>query len=339
MKAAVFYGPNDTRVEEIDKPKLTPNGVIMKVRSCGICGSDLHFYKLGGKRMHPGEVMGHEFSGDVVEVGESVRDIRAGDRVAAICFQPCFNCAACKAGLFEMCANQLSGGIDIPGAYAEYVSVPLAVLNRTIFKLADSTTYDEGALIEPFGVGYLGAARANPAKTDIIAIFGAGIIGLSCLVAFKARGVSRIIISEMSQTRLKLAGELGADVLINAAEEDVAGRIIAETGGAGLDIAVECTGIRKPFFTALKTLRVDGLLLQVGVFTQAFEFNPVTLTDKCLKINGYTGGDYAASAAAINAHTIDFKKLVSHTFPLDKINEAFTMQFRADESVKVMVKP
>jgi threonine dehydrogenase-like Zn-dependent dehydrogenase len=339
MKAAVFHGPNDTRVEDIGKPKLAETGVIVKVKACGICGSDLHFYKLGGKRMHPGTVMGHEFSGDVVEVGGSVNGIRTGDRVAAISFQPCFKCPACKAGLYEICQNMGSGGIDIPGAYAEYVSVPLAILNRTVFKLADDTTYEEGALIEPFGVGYLGAFRANPAKTDVIAIFGAGIIGLSCLVAFKARGVSRIMVSEMSKTRLKLAGELGADVLINAAEEDVAGRIIAETGGAGLDIAVECTGIRKPFFTALKTLRIDGLLLQVGVFTQAFEFNPVTLTDKCLKINGYTGGDYLASAAAINAHVIDFKKLVSHTFPLDQINDAFAMQFRADESVKVVVKP
>jgi len=339
MKAAVFHGPNDTRVEEIDRPRLTENGVIIKVRACGICGSDLHFYKLGGKRMHPGTVMGHEFSGEVVEVGGSVKDISKGDRVAAICFQPCFNCAACRSGLYEMCANQLSGGIDIPGAYAEYVSVPLAVTGRTIFKLSANTTWEEGALIEPFGVGYLGASRANPAKSDVTAIFGAGIIGLACLVAFRARGVSRIIVSEMSGTRLKLAGDLGAGILINAAQEDVAGRIAEVTGGAGLDIAVECTGIRKPFFTALKTLRVNGLLLQVGVFTQAFEFNPVTITDKCITINGYNGGDFAASAAAINAHGIDFSKLVSHTFPLDRINDAFAMQFNADKSVKVVVKP
>lgn len=339
MKAAVYYGPNDTRVQEIERPKLSRNGVIIKVRACGICGSDLHFYKLGGKRMHPGMVMGHEFSGDVVEVGDFVKDIRAGDRVAAISFQPCFNCAMCSAGLYEICPNQLSGGIDIPGAYAEYVSVPLAALDRTVFKLADATTYEEGALVEPFGVGYLGATRANPAKSDVIAIFGAGIIGLSCLVAFKARGVSKIVVSEMSNTRLKLAGDLGANVLINAAEEDVASRIMEATGGSGVDIAVECTGIRKPFFTALKTLRVDGKLLQVGVFTQAFEFNPVTLTDRWLTITGFVGGDYPASAAAVNAHKIDFQKLVSHIFPLDEINDAFAMQFRADESIKVVVRP
>ncbi len=339
MKAAIYYGPNDTRIQEVDKPVLTPTGIIMRVRACGICGSDLHFYRLGGKRMHPGMIMGHEFSGDVVEIGKSVKNIKEGDRVAAICYQPCFNCPACREGRYEKCPNQLSGGIDIPGAYAEYVSIPLAILDRTVFKLSDNTTYEEGALIEPFGVGFLGAERANPARSDIVAIFGAGIIGLACLVAFKAKGVSKTIVSEMSWKRLAAAEKLGADVLIDASVEDAADRIMEETGGNGLDIAVECTGLRKPFFTCLKTLRINGLLLQVGVFTEAFSFNPVTLTDKCLTINGFTGGDYMAASKAVNTGMIDFKSLITHSFPLDEIDAAFAMQFRTDQAIKVVVKP
>jgi threonine dehydrogenase-like Zn-dependent dehydrogenase len=339
MKAAVFHGPNDTRVEEVESPKLLKTGIIVRVMACGICGSDLHFYKLGGKRMHPGTIMGHEFCGDVVEVGKEVKDIKVGDRVGAISFQPCFECAMCKAGLYEMCPKQGAGGIDIPGAYAEYTSVPLAALDKTVFKLADDITYEEGALFEPFGVGYLAAARANPRQSDVIAIFGAGIIGLSCIVALKARGVSKIIVSETSKLRLQVAGQLGADVLINAAEEDVAALIAEATGGRGLDIALECTGVRKPFFTALKTLHLDGKLVQVGVFTEAFEFNPVTVTDKWLTITGFVGGDYPASAAAVNGHIIDFRKLVTHVFPLDKINEAFAVQAGPEQSIKVVVKP
>jgi threonine dehydrogenase-like Zn-dependent dehydrogenase len=339
MKAAVFYGPNDTRVEELGKPDLSKTGIIVKVRACGICGSDLHFYRLGGKRMHPGTVMGHEFSGDVVEVGDAVKDIKIGDRVSAISFQPCFTCAMCRAGLYEMCPKQLSGGIDIHGAYAEYVSVPLAVLDKTVFKLADDVTYEEGALLEPFGVGYLAATRADPRHSDVVAIFGAGIIGLSCVVALKAFGVSKIIVIETSRLRLQTAGGLGADVLVNATEEDVAARIAEATGGVGLDLALECTGVRKPFFTALKTLRLGGKMVQVGVFTEAFEFNPVTLTDKWLTITGFVGGDYFSSAAAVNGHAIDFKKLVTHVFPLEKINEAFSAQSKPEESIKVVVKP
>ena len=247
MKAAVFHGPNDTRVEDVEKPKLFKTGIIVRVKACGICDSDLHFYKLGGKRMHPGTIMGHEFCGDVVEVVDEVKDIKAGDRVAAISIQPCFKCAMCKAGLHELCPALGSGGIDIPGAYAEYTSVPLAVLNKTVFRLAGSTTYERDALIEPFGVGYLATVRANPRPADTIAIFGAGIIGLSCIVALKARGVSRIIVSETSRLRLQTAGNLGADILINAAEEDVAARIAEVTGGTGLDMALEYTGVRKPF--------------------------------------------------------------------------------------------
>jgi threonine dehydrogenase-like Zn-dependent dehydrogenase len=245
----------------------------------------------------------------------------------------------CKAGLYEMCPKQGAGGIDIPGAYAEYTSVPLAALDKTVFKLADDITYEEGALFEPFGVGYLAAARANPRQSDVIAIFGAGIIGLSCIVALKARGVSKIIVSETSKLRLQVAGQLGADVLINAAEEDVAALIAEATGGRGLDIALECTGVRKPFFTALKTLHLDGKLVQVGVFTEAFEFNPVTVTDKWLTITGFVGGDYPASAAAVNGHIIDFRKLVTHVFPLDKISEAFAVQAGPEQSIKVVVKP
>ncbi len=339
MKAAVYYGPNDTRIQEVDKPVCTPNGIIIRVRACGICGSDLHFYRLGGKRIHPGMIMGHEFSGEVVETGKSVQNLNKGDRVAAICYQPCFNCSACRNGRYEKCPNQLSGGIDIPGAYAEYVSVPLAIPGKTVFKLSDRTSYEEGALIEPFGVGFLGAERANPTRSDVVAIFGAGIIGLACLVAFKLKGVSKIIVSEMSRRRLVAAEKLGADVLIDASVEDTAGRIMEETDGNGLDIAVECTGLRKPFFTCLKTLRIDGLLLQVGVFTEAFSFNPVTLTDKCLTINGFTGGDYAASSSAVNNGIIDFKSLITHSFPLDEINDAFDMQFRTDQAIKVVVKP
>jgi threonine dehydrogenase-like Zn-dependent dehydrogenase len=339
MKAAVFYGPNDIRVEQVERPKLADTGIIVRVRACGICGSDLHFYKLGGKRIHPGTIMGHEFCGDVAEVGDEVRDIMVGDRVASISVQPCFTCAMCKAGLHEMCPGMGSGGIDMHGAYAEYASVPLAMPGKTVFKLADNTAYEEGALFEPFGVGYLAAARANPRSTDTIAIFGAGIIGLSCVLALKARGVGKIIVSETSDLRLQAAGTLGADVLINAAKEDVAARISEATGGMGIDVAMECTGVRKPFFTALKTLRMDGRLVLVGVFTEAFEFNPVTITDKWLTITGFVGGDYPASIAAVNGRVIDFRKLVTHTFPLDQINEAFAMQARLDESIKVVVKP
>ena len=289
--------------------------------------------------MHPGTVMGHEFSGHVVEVGAEVDNVGVGDRVSAISFQPCFECAMCKAGLYEMCPRQRSGGIDINGAYAEYVSVPLAVVNKTVFKLADDVTYEEGALIEPFGVGYLAAEQVNPRQSDVIAVFGAGIIGLSCIAALKARGVSKIIVSETSGLRLQTAGNLGADILIDATKDDVARRISDATGGIGIDLAFECTGIRKPFFTALKTLHFGGKLVQVGVFKEAFEFNPVTITDKWLTITGFVGGDYPSSAAAINGHIIGFKKLVTHIFCLDRINEAFTVQARPGESIKVVIPP
>jgi threonine dehydrogenase-like Zn-dependent dehydrogenase len=323
----------------VDRPKLSKSGAILRVRACGICGSDLHLYKLAGQWVPTGMILGHEFSGDVVEVGEEVKDLRVGDRVMAMSFQPCYECAMCKAGQHEWCARGLTGGLEIPGAFAEYVSLPYPTLDKKVFRLADGISYEEGALLDPVAVGYMGVARGNPLNTDAVVVFGAGAIGLSCIVALKALGVARIIVSETSGLRLQAAGSLGADILINASEDDVAARIAEATGGAGPDIAIECTGVKEPFFTALNSLRPDGKLVQAGIFTESFEFNPLILTLKWLTITSYIGGDYPAATAAINGRLADFKRWVTHVYPLEQINEAFAMQARTGESIKVVVKP
>ena len=339
MKAALFYGPHDFRVEDVDKPVAGDFGVVVRVRACGICGSDLHFYERGGVRVKPGTIMGHEFSGDVTEVGKFVKDIKVGDRVAAASLIVCQECYWCKSGHFSRCQNLQMGGFDFHGAYAEYAPVPLAVLDQTVFKIPDNLSYEAGAIMEPLGVGAYSAIRAEATPGDIVVIFGAGMIGLSTLAAFRAMGVGKIIVSEMSPKRLQTAKAIGADIIIDAGAENVPLRISQETNGRGADIAVECTGLRKPFLQAMGVLRIDGKLMQVGVFDKAFEFNPVTITGKNLRVIGCLGGDYAAALKLLTSGKIDASNFITHEFPLEKITEAFNKQLDSNESIKVLIKP
>jgi 2-desacetyl-2-hydroxyethyl bacteriochlorophyllide A dehydrogenase len=339
MKAALFYGPHDFRVEDVEKPTAGDYGIVVRVRACGICGSDLHFYERGGARVKPGTIMGHEFSGDVTEVGKSVRDIKVGDRVCAASLIVCQVCYWCKAGQFSRCQNLQMGGFDFQGAYAEYAIVPLAILDQTVFRIPDSVSYEAGAIMEPLGVGAYSVIRAEAVPDDVVVIFGAGMIGLSTLAVLRARGVGKIIVSEMSPKRLQAARTLCADVIIDAGTENVPLRISQETEGRGVDIAVECTGLRKPFLQAMGALRIDGKLMQVGVFDKAFEFNPVTITGKNLRVIGCLGGDYAVALELLTSGKIDARNFITHEFPLDKITEAFNKQLDSNESIKVLVKP
>jgi len=339
MKAAVYYGPHDIRVEDVAEPEIGSGGIVVKVKACGICGSDLHFYQRGGAKVKPGTIMGHEFSGDVVEVGKDVSAIKVGDRVAGTSLMLCGKCHWCLSGQYALCQDIGMGGFDFPGAYAQYAPVPLAVLGQTVFTLPSELSYEAGALMEPLGIGIFVAKRAEPSSDDIVIIFGAGMIGLSAIAAFRSAGVSRLIVSEIAPKRCRAALSIGADAVINPGIEDFMVRLLHETAGEGADIAVECTGLRKPFLQAMKILRIDGKLMQVGVFDTAFEFNPVTITTKNLRVIGCLGGDYSASMRLLSTGKIDANHFISHVFPLSGIREAFETQADTGVSIKVIIKP
>ena len=202
MKAATLVGTRYMAVQELPDPVLQPNGIVIRVRACGICGSDLHIYKRGAMSIAGTQILGHEFSGDVAKVGANVVGIKVGDRVTA-----------------------LSGG-----AYAEYVGIPMAMLGLSVFALPDDMSYEVGATIEPLTLGVNAATRAQPKPEDFVVIIGAGMIGQSTLQAFKAMGVSRVIVSEMGKKRMEVAKAMGADVVIDAAREDAVSRVYMNHG-------------------------------------------------------------------------------------------------------------
>jgi L-iditol 2-dehydrogenase len=176
MKAAVLHGAKDIRTETVADPVVEPDGIIIKVRVCGICGSDLHVYKREGQE---GTIFGHEFSGDVAEVGANVTGITVGERVTAVGFRACGKCFWCRQGKPYRCSDMALLGYQMPGAMAEYVHIPNAKLGRNVFRLPDELSYEDGASVEPLSISFFSIKRAQPREKDNAVVIGLGVIGLN----------------------------------------------------------------------------------------------------------------------------------------------------------------
>lgn len=381
MKAAVFYGAKDFRVEDIEKPKIKPTDVMVRVKACGICGSDLHAYK-EGMFSRPGFVMGHEMAGEVVEVGSRVERIAVGDRVVPLggvkekgcgeCFwcqraqpqwcssvshKPCGECLQCQSGKFWLCEkNQryMKAGYSRNGGYAEYVFVPDAGLNKNVYKIPDSVSFEEATFLEPLWGAYKWVEMAEPLPRDTAVVTGLGTIGILVMQVLK-QYVSRIIVSDISEKRLQLARELGADVVINAAKEDPLAKVIELTGngrsfsgrgGGCADIVIECSGVPAVFKQSIEMTRTGGHIVLVGLYEHEISFDVNRIIHKQLKlVSSFNQGRRSPPEEIVDcmdliaSGKVKVKPLISHEFPLDEIMPAFEVQTKASESVKVMVKP
>ena len=349
MKAAIYHGPGDIRIEDVERPGPGDVGIIIRVRAAGICGTDVHAYRSDRIQYATGKVLGHEFSGDVVEIGSEVTDVEVGDRVWAISMLPCFQCEACREREYFRCRDAKGGGVSgHDGAFSEYTWVPVVALNGNVIKLDDSLNYRDGAMVEPVGVGTGAARRADPQSADTVVVLGVGLVGLGAVATFKDMGVAKIIASDVSEKRLAAAGELGADVLINAAENDAVAEVMGETSGNGADIVVEAAGIPMTFHQSIDMVRRDGKVMAVATYDEPFEFDPSlarpglrmsSLVRKAVRMIGCYGGDNLGAYDLIRRGRLKAGQLVTHTLPLAEILRAFQIQMDVAESIKVMIEP
>jgi 2-desacetyl-2-hydroxyethyl bacteriochlorophyllide A dehydrogenase len=344
MKAAVFHAPGQLQIEEIPYPEVGPDDVVVKVHACGICGSDLHGYRVG-LWVEPGEVMGHEWAGEVVDVGKTVTYLQPGDRVAV--------------GDFHGVGGGGSGksvGYGLPGAYAEYVRIPYAQVPGRVGKIPSELDYDEAAALEPVRCGLHAAKLANPDVNDWAVVLGAGMIGLACMQALRVRSSCRVIAVDISARRLALARELGAQLTIDARSEDVLTKVKEITGeghyrwgaqahgrwslGAQADVVVEAAGTATTLKQALELVRHGGTVVQIALFEQTVEFDPTIITQKQIRLQGCAGGErFALAADLVRTGRIRIKPFITHHFPLEQVTEAFETQLRSDVSGKVIVAP
>lgn len=336
MKAAVMHGAMDIRTETVPDPVLKDHGVIIKVKACGVCGSDLHEYK---KDSIAGTIFGHEFSGDIVEVGSKVTGITPGMRVTGIGYMPCGKCYWCSQGKSYRCSHMAILGYQFPGAMAEYVHIPFAALGTNIFPLPDELTYEDGASIEPLSISYFSVKRGAPKETDSYAVLGLGVIGLYAIQALKAAGVSKIVASGRRPSRLDAAKLCGADIVIDAASEDATEAVMKATDMMGVNGVVECAGTQTTFDQSVKMARGGGKILLVGIYEEPLKWDPLAVISKNITLVGCLGQNFPASIDLMKSGKASSKPLITHRYPLDQAAEAFNTQLKDPNAIKVMIMP
>jgi 2-desacetyl-2-hydroxyethyl bacteriochlorophyllide A dehydrogenase len=329
MKAAVYHGPRDITVEDVPVPSVADNELLVCIKACGICGSDLHMYRLGmfealGRQVGNGRIMGHELSGEVVAVGAEVTGFHVGDRIA---------------------------GVGV-GGFAEYT--PLQVSERSPHMLPANISFEEGATLEPLATSLHGVGLARPASAETVVILGSGIIGLGCLQVIRATVSCRIIVVDASARRLDMAKQLGADATVNLTETDPVDAVIALTGGpqplqrfgvrgGNADVVIDCAGAKLSPNQGLYMLRqADGRLVFVALFEQQpeLDFNQVVRKQVTMHGSwGWTGDDYRRAIELVQSGRIDRKPLISHEYTLDDAPLAFAIQSQPDAAIKVLLKP
>ncbi|MEF3355136.1 2,3-butanediol dehydrogenase [Paenibacillus sp. GYB006] len=348
MKALRWHGVKDLRVEQIEEPKALPGKVKIKVEWCGICGSDLHEYTAGpifipADKPHPitGEqapvVMGHEFSGQVVEVGEGVTRLQKGDRVVVEPIFNCGKCTACRQGKYNLCDKMgflgLAGG---GGGFSEYVAAD----EHIVHKIPDTVSYEQGALVEPSAVALYAVRQSKLKVGDKAVVFGAGPIGLLVIEALKASGASEIYAVELSAERSAKATELGAQVINPKEVHDVVEEIHRLTDG-GADVVFEVTGVPPVLEQALEAVRIGGELMIVSIFEKEAPIQPNKIVMQERTISGIIGyrDVFPAVISLMEKGYFPADKLVTKRIKLDDvIEQGFEGLLKEKSQVKILVK-
>lgn len=349
MKAALWYGPKDIRVEEVNEPQIQPGMVKIRVEWCGICGSDLHEYVAGPifipkDQPHPltGEkapiIMGHEFAGEVIEIGEGVKTIQVGDRVTVEPILNCGKCFACRSGHYNVCEfigfHGLAGG---GGGFSEVTMVK----EHMVHKIPDEMTYEQGALVEPTAVA-LQAVRQSQVRTgDQCAVFGTGPIGLSIIQCLKAAGATKIIAVELSEERQKKAKQLGATHIINPLKENTVERI-RELTQNGADVCFEVAGVEQTLTSAMESIRIGGQVLIVSIWEKKASIIPnnLVLKDSSMKGTLAYRNIFPAVIQLITEGKIVAQDMITKKISLQDIKEKGFEELVKDKSqVKILVKP
>ena len=306
------------------------------MKLCGVCGSDLHVYKRNDVQ---GTIFGHEFSGDVVEIGAQVQGIKPGMRVTAAGFRPCGKCFWCREGKMHRCSNMALLGYQFPGAMAQYVHVPFAVLGRSVFALPDELTYEDGASVEPLSISYFSVNRAQPKENEIVAVIGLGVIGLYAIQVLKAMGVAKILASGRRPARLETAKICGADLVVDAAKADAVKAIMEATANLGVNTVVECAGTQVTFDQSVAIARGGGKIMLVGVYEEPLKWDPISVLSKNLTLIGCLGGNLPSAIELLKSGKVKTKNMVTNIFSLDEASEAFKAQLQDAGAIKVMIKP
>ena len=348
MKAALYHGPHDVRVEEIEKPRPIEGEVLLKVTRSGMCGTDASEWKAGPlifplHKPHPTSglvgpmVMGHEFIGEVVEIGASVDNFEVGDRVASGAGISCGDCPRCHEGRTNLCFRYVTHGLNRHGGMAEFVAVPAS----TLVAIPDDLSDDHAGLAQPLAVGLHAARRAKVAPGQTVVLIGAGAIGTFVLAGLKHLGASSVIVVDFAGARLERAGRLGADHVVEVSDNtaDVVRELI---GPIGADVVIEASGAPGQTDRAGSWVRQGGTLLQVGLASKPQEVNlhHLVMSEITLETTlAHVCGDDIAPALEILRSTSLAEELLEGVYPLDQLADQLERLATGQIQGKVLFDP
>jgi L-iditol 2-dehydrogenase len=347
MRALVVQGPSLLEIREVAVPEPGPNEVLARVRAVSICGTDAHLIHGDYPGFWPPAfpfIPGHEWSGELVALGPGAADQgwRTGDRVAGTSHDACGACQKCVEGRYNLCENYGRPGLhrqyghNYQGADATYVVQGV----KTIFRLPDSLSFDEGALIDPASIALHVARRGGVQPGDTVAITGAGTIGLLAADCALALGAARVVVVGRGY-RLARAGSLGFDTVDSTTGDPVA-EVRARNGGLGADVVLECAGVPEMVNAALAMARRGGRIAAVGIPTEAatIDLQRLVLDEIELVGSRASAGEMRRVMPLVEQGRVRVKELITHRFPLEQYQQAIdTFNDRASGAIKVIVNP
>ena len=340
MKANYFLGNQTFEVRETEIPRIGPTDVLVRVAACGVCGTDVHIYhgSKGSAEVTPPVVLGHEFSGVVVETGAAVTALRTGDHVTVDPNIYCGACPACRSGKKQLCEHLYAIGVNRDGGFAEYCAVPQA----QCFLLPPELPLEYGAMTEPLACCLHGIDRAHIRGGDTVCVIGGGAIGLLMVQLAKHSGASRVVLSEPVEARRQVGRQLGADFTVDPLAQPLPEALRECLGEAGADVIIECVGNLAAVEQAFSAAKRGTTLLFFSVpRPEAFySLHMMDIYQKELTILGsFINPDtHARAAALIAGGAIEIGPILTHRYPLEQLEDAIHMQM-SNESLKVLVKP
>lgn len=343
MKALIHTKPYCFEYSDFPDPTVGDDEVLIRVKACGICGSDVQgFTGKTGRRLAP-IIMGHEAAGVVEDFGKNVDGFERGERVCFDSTVYCNECQPCKKGLFNRCEKRQVLGVSTPefkrhGAFAEYVSVPWWI----VFKIPDNMSFVQAAFLEPASIGMHAGNRTPISSDDTVVVIGGGTIGLFVMQAARLRGAARVIVVDINDFRLGLADKLGADRVINPQRSVLKEAVFAETEGKGADVAFEVVGYAQTFRDGVSITKTGGHIIAVGNLEPTAEFNLQELVSRELTFRGSyaSSGEFRDCIGLVASGKINIGPLISDVLPLKDGPSAFERLHKAEEDLlKIVLEP
>jgi len=336
MRSLIYVGPEDVRLMDRPKPELRHNEVLIRVKYCGICGSDLTMYSGNHTRLQPDTVLGHEFVGEITEIKTTQKTgLDIGDHVAVEPIIHCHNCFYCKTGRYNLCHERGIYGCEVDGGFAEFVKAPL----DKVIKLAKSCDLKKMSLLEPLAVA---VSVVNKCKFEVgatVVVLGAGPIGLLVAQVMRYSGTAGVIVSEINEYRRQKAQEMGF-VAVNPGEEDLKS-LVQGSNKFGADVVVDAVGHPSSIKTAFELVRRGGLVNIVALHHHKVMVDLLKIVYSEIDLKGtfiYTYNDFCAAKDLLEKDLIDVEPFITAVYPLEDVVGVFEGIYRGDNGLKTLIK-